>query len=79
MTSLVLCCTSPGGAGGTSYPLHTLQDLSPEERARRMLPLSDTRCDARWAADNPLEMEKRLRISRDDAFVAEPGHQAVVR
>ena len=34
---MVLACTSPGGAGGSSYPLHELQDLPLEDRARRMI------------------------------------------
>ena len=29
---LVLACTSAGGAGGASYPLHKLAELGPEER-----------------------------------------------
>jgi 3-oxoadipate enol-lactonase len=29
---LVLCCTSPGGEGGASYPLHTLIGLDPGDR-----------------------------------------------
>src|SRR5262245_22832615 len=28
---LVLACTSAGGAGRSSYPLHTLADLPPDE------------------------------------------------
>ncbi|MGI9590481.1 MAG: alpha/beta fold hydrolase, partial [Myxococcota bacterium] len=32
---LVLACTSSGGAGGSSYPLHELLDLAPEESAER--------------------------------------------
>ena len=30
---LALCCTSPGGAGGASYPLHELRRSRPTERA----------------------------------------------
>src|SRR5271163_3464446 len=30
---LVLACTSAGGEGGASYPLHELADLSPVERS----------------------------------------------
>lgn len=30
---LVLACTSPGGAGGASYPLDELSDMRPEEAA----------------------------------------------
>ena len=40
---LVLACTSSGGPGGSSYPLHELAHLGPEERAKTTLPLSDTR------------------------------------
>lgn len=40
---LVLACTSSGGAGGASYPLHQLADLPPAEHARRFLLLSDKR------------------------------------
>ena len=29
---LALNCTSPGGVGGPSYPLHELRDLAPDER-----------------------------------------------
>lgn len=50
---LVLCCTSSGGEGGSSYPLHTLHTLSEEEKARKMMSITDLRCDEQWAAKNP--------------------------
>jgi 3-oxoadipate enol-lactonase len=50
---LVLACTSSGGAGGASYPLHELSDLPIGEYVRRFLQLSDTRRDATWQAANP--------------------------
>ena len=40
---LVLACTSSGGAGGSSYPLHTLEDLSPEEALQQRIGLYDSR------------------------------------
>lgn len=40
---LVLACTSSGGAGGASYPLHQIADLPPAEYAQRFLLLSDKR------------------------------------
>src|SRR4030042_1802592 len=43
---LVLACTSSGGAGGASYPLHEFADLPVEDYVRRILQLSDTRWDA---------------------------------
>ena len=53
VTRLVLCCTSSGGAGGSSYPLHELEGLPPEERLARSLGLMDSRWDASWQAANP--------------------------
>jgi 3-oxoadipate enol-lactonase len=50
---LALLCTSPGGAGGASYPLHTLMAKSPDERARISRHNLDTRFDERWLADHP--------------------------
>jgi 3-oxoadipate enol-lactonase len=50
---LVLLCTSPGGAGGSSYPLHELEDLGPEERAELHRRLMDTRFDDEWLASHP--------------------------
>ncbi len=50
---LVLCCTSSGGEGGSSYPLHELHSLNEDERVRKMLTISDLRCDQRWEHQNP--------------------------
>jgi 3-oxoadipate enol-lactonase len=50
---LVLACTSSGGAGGSSYPLHELATQERDEAARRWLQLIDTRWDAAWQEANP--------------------------
>jgi 3-oxoadipate enol-lactonase len=50
---LVLAATSSGGAGGSSYPLHQLQTLSPEKNIERMIELNDTRHHAAWRASHP--------------------------
>jgi 3-oxoadipate enol-lactonase len=50
---LVLACTSAGGAGGASYPLHELADLAPEESLALRFQLLDTRWDAPWREANP--------------------------
>jgi 3-oxoadipate enol-lactonase len=68
---LALACTSPGGAGGASYPLHTLQHLSGAERARHMVPISDTRHDAAWVKAHPDEY--RILTTIADPFANEPG------
>ena len=47
---LVLACTSSGGAGGSSYPLHELQALPPRERqsAPSLAPPWRVSCE-RWS------------------------------
>src|SRR5262245_65297352 len=47
---LALLCTSPGGAGGASYPLHELAVLDPDERVARSTRLLDTRFTPEWLA-----------------------------
>ena len=50
---LALLCTSPGGQGGPSYPLHELRDLDPAERLALSTRLMDTRFDDAWLAEHP--------------------------
>jgi pimeloyl-ACP methyl ester carboxylesterase len=50
---LALLCTSSGGAGGSSFPLHELESLAPDERARRAIELLDTRFTSSWLDDHP--------------------------
>ena len=69
---LVLCCTSPGGAGGSSYPLHTLIGMDPEAEARKMIPISDTRHDAAWQAANPDAFRTMLNMRMADPWADEP-------
>ena len=52
---LALCCTSPGGRGGASFPLQDLAALAPAERAARGVQLLDTRFDAAWLESHPAD------------------------
>ncbi len=70
---LVLCCTSPGGAGGASFPFHEIDHMSREERARHMIPISDTRRDAAWAAANPDQYAQFVAMAAADPYADEPG------
>lgn len=74
---LVLACTSSGGSGGASYPLHELADLSLEEQARKFVTLSDTRRNAEWQAANPKEFQGLLEFTLAELQVGadEPGRQ----
>jgi 3-oxoadipate enol-lactonase len=50
---LVLWCTSAGGSAGSSYPLHELAKLSPEELAVLAPQLVDKRFTLEWLAEHP--------------------------
>jgi 3-oxoadipate enol-lactonase len=52
---LVLLCTSAGGPGGSSYPLHELVDVPVAEGSKRRRRLLDTRFDDSWLASHPAD------------------------
>jgi 3-oxoadipate enol-lactonase len=76
---LVLACTSPGGAGGASYPFHEIQHLKGEERARHLIPVSDTRRDAAWQAANVDQFAQFVAMGAADPYAGEPGHEMGAR
>jgi len=71
---LVLCCTSSGGPGGASFPLHEIQHLPPAERAIRQMPVLDGRKDANWQAANPDAVAQAVAaaVAADEARRADP-------
>jgi 3-oxoadipate enol-lactonase len=71
---LILACTSPGGAGGASYPFHEIQHLKGEERAKHLIPISDTRRNAAWQAANAETFALFVeQTAAPDPCAAEPG------
>ena len=48
VTKLILACTSSGGAGGSSYPLHELEELEPEEKIKLSIKINDLRINDVW-------------------------------
>jgi pimeloyl-ACP methyl ester carboxylesterase len=78
---LVLACTSPGGAGASSYPLHELADLPDDERAARMVAVTDTRFTPEWLASHPadhavVDMLARRRAAAGAADELTPAEAA---
>lgn len=61
--ALVLACTSSGGAGGASYPLHELEQLDELARAERSLELADTRRDRAWREAHPEKWQGFVDLS----------------
>jgi pimeloyl-ACP methyl ester carboxylesterase len=69
---LALVCTSPGGVGGASYPLHELAELPPEERAAIGVRILDTRFTPEWLVEHPTDralvemMAARNNVAKTD-------------
>jgi pimeloyl-ACP methyl ester carboxylesterase len=65
---LALLCTSPGGAGGASYPLHELAELPTAKRAATGLRILDTRFTPEWLTEHPSDrMLAEMRAAHADA------------
>jgi len=52
---LALLCTSSGGEGGASYPMHELAALSPSERRAVRRSILDARFDEAWLSTHPVD------------------------
>lgn len=55
---LVLCCTSSGGEGGSSYPLQELQHFTADELAAAFVKLMNIQHNDQWQTNNPEEARK---------------------
>jgi 3-oxoadipate enol-lactonase len=71
---LVLACTSPGGAGGASFPFHEIEHLKGEARARYLIPISDVRRTDDWAKAHPETYAQFVELASRDPYAGEPGH-----
>jgi len=60
---LVLACTSCGGEGKTSYPLHEIHHLQGKERFEFMMEISDSRNSPEWQKQNPEVVDKRWEFT----------------
>lgn len=71
---LALLCTSPGGEGGSSYPLHELRSMTEEERAAVSMTIMDTRFTPEWLEAHPADKLFVQGIRGD--YGAPPGSEA---
>ena len=61
---MVLACTSSGGVGNPSYPLHELELLEESARVKKHLQISDNRRDDAWIVQNPDRWEQLMGFTR---------------
>lgn len=64
VSALVLCCTSAGGDGGASYPLHELARLPQPERLARQIEIADLRRTPEWRDAHPEQSQRLLDMAR---------------
>ena len=78
---LVLACTSSGGEGGDSYPMHTLVDLPDLERAKRFLVLSDVRRNEEWQKSHADTFQRLIDMQLNGSKVglSEPNREIGAR
>lgn len=73
--ALALACTTAGGEGGSSYPIHELSSLPAKTKSRKMMAIADTRRSEAWQDENPKKTERLLTESAKNAspFLSELG------
>lgn len=69
---LALAAGTPGGAGGSSYPIETLRDIAnPHERAATALSIMDTRFADALRTDPAAQTDKiKARVDFEERFLA---------
>lgn len=65
VNKLVLACTSSGGEGRASYPLHDIHHLGGKARFEFMMGISDTRNGPEWQNENPDRVDKMWQFTQD--------------
>jgi 3-oxoadipate enol-lactonase len=90
---MALACTSPGGPGRSSYPLHELGSLDDPKPAEHMLALLDTRFTPEYLSSHPAEQalasmvtsrrqaarSEEQRRGEQEQLLARRGHDVVDR
>jgi 3-oxoadipate enol-lactonase len=76
---LALLCTSSGGAGGSSFPLHSLAEMDPAERMATSARILDTRFTPEWLesheGDRALTLLMAQRFTTDKSVDVRKGEE----
>ena len=76
---LALLCTSPGGEGGSSYLLHELEGMAPDERAGIWLRNLDTRFTPQWLSTHPGDQALVEQVRAREASTMTPDQMPGIR
>jgi len=69
---LALLCTSAGGAGGASFPLHSLAEMDPAERSASSALILDTRFTPDWLESH--DGDRALASLMAQRFTTDKSH-----
>jgi 3-oxoadipate enol-lactonase len=69
---LALLCTSSGGAGGTSFPLHSLAEMDPAELVETSAQILDTRFTPEWLESH--DGDRALASLMAQRFTTDKSH-----
>ena len=73
VSKLILACTSSGGDGGSSYPLHTLEELNEEEKLEKSIKINDLRISDAWIDQNKnLWQSIKEQVKNRNVFKPQP-------
>ena len=75
---LALMCGPSGGRGGSAYPLHEVWQLPLEQRAARLLELSDTRRGQAWKAAHDKDWQALLKDTMARLSLGEETPEAIM-
>ena len=75
---LVLACTSSGGKGGSSYPLHELEELDPEMKLEKNIQINDLRITDDWVKTNQ-ETWKKIKLDAKERKMFSPDQKNLLK
>ena len=75
---LVLACTSSGGEGGSSYPLHELEELDPEMKLEKNIQINDLRITDDWVKTNQ-ETWKKIKHDTKERKMFSPDQKNLLK
>jgi 3-oxoadipate enol-lactonase len=75
---LVLACTSSGGKGGSSYPLHELEELDPETKLEKSIQINDLRISNDWIKNNQ-ETWSEIKLTTQERKMVSPDQENLLK
>ena len=73
-----MACTSSGGKGGSSYPLHELEELNPESKLEKSIKINDLRISDDWIKNNQ-ETWSEIKLNTQERKLVSPDQKNLLK